>query len=105
MTFFKSREAILLGALVVLMALVASRFPSFIRPGNLIAVFTDSTPLLILALGQMAVILTRCIDLSVAANLALTGMVCAMINVAAPGLPHRRRARNCFGAWRGTWGH
>jgi rhamnose transport system permease protein len=87
MTFFKSREAILLGALVVLMALVASRFPSFIRPGNLIAVFTDSTPLLILALGQMAVILTRCIDLSVAANLALTGMVCAMINVAAPGLP------------------
>ena len=35
----------------------------------------------------MVVILTRCIDLSVAANLALTGMVVAMINVAMPGLP------------------
>jgi rhamnose transport system permease protein len=33
------------------------------------------------------VILTRCIDLSVAANLALTGMICAMVNVALPGLP------------------
>ncbi|MEP3036689.1 MAG: ABC transporter permease, partial [Pseudoruegeria sp.] len=87
MTFLKSREAILLGALVVLLILIASRFPSFILPSNLVAVFTDTTPLLILALGQMAVILTRCIDLSVAANLALTGMVCAMINVAAPGLP------------------
>jgi rhamnose transport system permease protein len=50
-------------------------------------VFNDTAPLIILALGQMVVILTRCIDLSVAANLALTGMVVAMINVAMPGLP------------------
>jgi rhamnose transport system permease protein len=35
----------------------------------------------------MIVILTRCIDLSVAANLALTGMVCAMLNLNYPGLP------------------
>jgi rhamnose transport system permease protein len=35
----------------------------------------------------MVVILTRCIDLSVAANLALTGMVVAMVNVAAPEVP------------------
>ena len=40
-----------------------------------------------LALGQMAVILTKCIDLSVAANLALTGMVVAMLNAAFPGVP------------------
>jgi rhamnose transport system permease protein len=33
------------------------------------------------------VILTRCIDLSVAANLALTGMVVAMLNNVMPGLP------------------
>ena len=31
--------------------------------------------------------LTKCIDLSVAANLALTGMVVAMINVVAPTMP------------------
>lgn len=87
MSFLKSRDAVLAAALLALMALIATRFPSFVTPSNLVAVFTDTTPLLILALGQMAVILTRCIDLSVAANLALTGMVCAMINVAAPDLP------------------
>ncbi len=87
MTFLKSREAILAGAILVLLALIATRFSGFVAPKNLVAVFTDTSPLIILALGQTAVILTRCIDLSVAANLALTGMVCAMINVAVPDLP------------------
>jgi rhamnose transport system permease protein len=85
--FLKSREAILAGAILVLLALIASRFPGFVEPGNLARVFTDTSPLLLLALGQTVVILTRCIDLSVAANLALTGMVCAMLNAAMPGLP------------------
>lgn len=83
----KSREAILSGAIIVLLGLIATRFPAFIAPSNLGAVFNDTAPLIILAIGQMIVILTKCIDLSVAANLALTGMVCAMINVAAPGVP------------------
>ncbi len=87
MKLLKSREAILFGAIVVLTTLIATRFPAFVAPDNLVAVFTDTAPLMILAMGQMVVILTRCIDLSVAANLALTGMVCAMINVAFPGLP------------------
>jgi len=81
------REMILGGAILVLLVLVASRFAGFVAPGNLANVFNDTAPLIILALGQMVVILTRCIDLSVAANLALTGMVAAMINVAMPGLP------------------
>ncbi len=81
------REGILAGAIIVLLGLVASRFPGFVAPSNLANVFNDTAPLIILALGQMVVILTRCIDLSVAANLALTGMVVAMINVALPGLP------------------
>ncbi len=83
----KSREAILLGAILVLLAMIAWRFPSFVSPGNLSNVFNDTAPLIILALGQTLVILTRCIDLSVAANLALTGMVVAMLNTAMPGLP------------------
>ncbi|ALI56267.1 ABC transporter permease [Celeribacter marinus] len=87
MTILKSREVILLGAILVLVALISTRFIGFIAPKNLVNVFNDTSPLIILALGQMVVILTRCIDLSVAANLALTGMICAMINVAAPGLP------------------
>ncbi|GAB5463265.1 MULTISPECIES: ABC transporter permease [Rhodobacterales] len=82
-----SREALLLGAITVLLALIASRFPAFVTPANLADVFNDTAPLILLAVGQMIVILTRCIDLSVAANLALTGMVVSMINVAFPGLP------------------
>lgn len=83
----KSREVLLVGVILVLTAIIASRFPTFVTPSNLMNVFTDTSPLIILAIGQAIVILTRCIDLSVASNLALTGMVCAMINVAYPDLP------------------
>ena len=85
--FVKSREALLVAVIVALLALIASRFPAFVAPDNLARVFNDTAPLIVLAIGQALVILTRCIDLSVAANLALTGMICAMINVAMPGLP------------------
>lgn len=81
------RETILASAILVLMVFISSRFSGFVAPSNLANVFNDTAPLIILALGQMVVILTRCIDLSVAANLALTGMAVAMINVALPGLP------------------
>ena len=83
----RSREALLVGVIIALLALIASRFPAFIRPENLVGVLTDTSPLNSLALGQAVVILPRCIDLSVASNLALTGMICAMLNVAYPGLP------------------
>lgn len=82
-----SREMLLTGAIVLLLGIIASRFPAFVTPANLANVFNDTAPLILLAIGQMIVILTRCIDLSVAANLALTGMVVAMLNVAMPGLP------------------
>jgi rhamnose transport system permease protein len=42
---------------------------------------------MILALGQMTVILTKSIDLSVAANLSFTGMAVAMMNAAYPAIP------------------
>lgn len=85
--FLKSREALLLAAIVALLVAIAARFPGFVAPANLASVFNDTAPLVILALGQMVVILTRCIDLSVAANLALTGMVVAMLDAAMPGVP------------------
>ncbi len=84
---FKSREILLTGIMLVLIAGIALRFPGFAAPGNLANVFNDTSILIILALGQMIVIVTRCIDLSMAANLALTGMAIAMISQAAPGLP------------------
>lgn len=82
-----SREAILLAAILLLIALISTRFPGFSAPSNLANAFNDTAPLILLALGQMVVILTKCIDLSVAANLALTGMVVAMLNTVAPGVP------------------
>lgn len=82
-----SRELLLLVVIGLLLAVIALRFPAFVAPSNLAVVFNDTSPLILLAIGQMIVILTKCIDLSVAANLALTGMVVALINIAAPGLP------------------
>ncbi len=87
MTLLKSREALLAAVIIVLTVGIAFRFPAFVVPANLVSVFNDTTPLIILAIGQMIVILTKCIDLSVAANLALTGMVCALLNGAGVPLP------------------
>jgi rhamnose transport system permease protein len=81
------REALLVLASVLLLAGITARFPAFSTPGNLASVFNDTAILIILALGQSAVILTRSIDLSMAANLAFTGMVVAMLNEAHPELP------------------
>ncbi|MGR3722387.1 ABC transporter permease [Abyssibius alkaniclasticus] len=82
-----SRETLLFAAIAALLGLIATRFPGFVTPSSLAGVLNDTSPLILLAIGQMIVILTKCIDLSVAANLALTGMVVAMLNTALPGLP------------------
>ena len=79
-TLMKSREALLVLVIAVMTAGIAYRFPAFVSLGNLANVFNDTAPLMILAVGQMIVILTKCIDLSVAANLALSGMVAALLN-------------------------
>ncbi len=82
-----SRDALLALALIALVGLVYLRFPAFASPNSLLGVFNDTSILIILALGQMAVILTRCIDLSMASNLALVGMCTAMLNSALPSIP------------------
>lgn len=81
------RDLTLAAILAGLVALIAWRSPGFAAPSNLAAVLNDTAILIILALGQAAVILTRGIDLSVAANLALTGMAVSMLNEAAPEVP------------------
>lgn len=85
--FLKQREVLLFVAILLVLVLVTLRFPRFAQPGSLLTIFNDTSILMMLALGQMAVILTRSIDLSMAANLAFTGMVVAMTNAAFPGLP------------------
>jgi rhamnose transport system permease protein len=83
----KNREIWLLAAILLLIGVISTRYGAFASPRNLANVFNDTSILMILALGQMVVILTRSIDLSMASNLAFTGMVVAMINAAFPAGP------------------
>lgn len=83
----KAREIWLALVILALLVVITFRAPGFVSPGNLISVFNDSSLLIILALGQMVVILTRSIDLSIASNVALSGMIIALINAAFPDVP------------------
>jgi len=64
---------------------VTFAFPGFASPRNLAGLLDDTAILIMLALGQMLVILVRGIDLSIAANLALCGMIAAVFDRAWPG--------------------
>ncbi len=83
----KQRELLLLFIIAIMIGLFSLRAPGFASPSNLANIFNDTSILIILALGQMSVILTKSIDLSVAANLAFTGMAVAMLNANFPDLP------------------
>lgn len=87
MNLFKQREPVLAAMVVLLVVAVGLREPAFLSAGSLANLVTDSTLLIMLALTQMLVIVTRGIDLSVASNLALCGMVAAMLGAHFPALP------------------
>lgn len=80
------REWLLLATIAALVLAVSLRAPVFLTWRNGLDIANDSAILAILALGQMLVLLTRGIDLSVASNLALSGMACALLGRAFPGL-------------------
>ncbi|WP_319411607.1 ABC transporter permease [uncultured Cohaesibacter sp.] len=83
----KSREALLATSWLALIAIAGIITPNFVTIPALRDLLTDLSILMVLALAQMIVILIRGIDLSVAANLAFTGMMVALLAVANPGLP------------------
>lgn len=83
----RSREFWLAVIIAAMIAATDFRAPGFASPSSLAGIFNDTAMLMILALGQMAVILTRSIDLSMASNLALSGMIVALVNAAWPGIP------------------
>ena len=78
------RDAAFAALTLALLIAVTVAFPGFAAPGNLAAVLNDTSILILLAIGQMLVIVTRGIDLSVAANLALSGMIVALFNRSFP---------------------
>ncbi len=84
--FLKYREAVLALIIALMVVGIGIRAPAFVTPDSLIGVLNDTGFLFMMALAQMLVILTRGIDLSVAANLALTGMIVGMVNEVYPNL-------------------
>jgi len=82
-----SRESGLALLTLAMVIALGWHWPQFATAASLRSAFDDTAILILLALGQMLVIVTRGIDLSVAANVALTGMVVALINFAHPQVP------------------
>jgi rhamnose transport system permease protein len=80
------REWLLVAIIGVIALAVGARAPVFLTWRNGLDIANDSAILAILVMGQMLVLLTRGIDLSVASNLALTGMACALVGRAFPGV-------------------
>jgi rhamnose transport system permease protein len=79
------RDLVFAALTLALFLAVTFAFPGFASPRNLAGLLDDTAILIILALGQMLVVLVRGIDLSIAANLALCGMIAAVFDRAFPG--------------------
>lgn len=84
---FNHRELILALVLVAGVAAIGTYQPVFLRWDNISDMLTETSVLFMMALAQMTVILTRGIDLSVAANLALSGMLAALVSQYYPDTP------------------
>ncbi|MDR7333989.1 ABC transporter permease [Roseateles asaccharophilus] len=81
------RDHLLLAVIAAIVLLVGWRAPVFLTGRNALDIANESALLAILVAGQVVVLLTRGVDLSVASNLALTGMACALVGKALPGTP------------------
>lgn len=83
----KSRELLLAVILALTVAGIGVYQPVFLQWQNISDMLTETSVLFVMALAQMVVILTRGIDLSVAANLALSGMLAALVSQYFPETP------------------
>jgi rhamnose transport system permease protein len=87
-SFLLRHRELALGLIIAAMvAGIGLYAPAFISAANIATVLNDTSILFMLVLAQMVVILTRGIDLSVAANLALSGMISASLAQHFPHLP------------------
>jgi len=82
----KFRELGLLTFIIVLSLIVQLNNTSFLTLENINDLMTNTAILSILSVGMMLVIITRGIDLSIGATLALSGMVSAMVVSSFPEL-------------------
>lgn len=65
--------------LILLFLLISIVTPNFLKPGNLSNIVAQTAVIAIVAMGQHLVILTRGIDLSVGANLALATVIGGLV--------------------------
>jgi rhamnose transport system permease protein len=80
------REVGLLGFILLLAVFIQFRNPKFLTLENLEDLITNTAILGILSIGMMMVLLTRGIDLSIGATLALSGMISALFVSANPNI-------------------
>jgi len=73
------REIALVAFIAILIMVVSLRSPYFFNLNNFRDILLDSSILMIIAIGQMMVIITRGVDLSVASTLAFSGMAVGLI--------------------------
>jgi rhamnose transport system permease protein len=85
--FIKFREVGIALIIVVLAALVTLRNPAFLTANNFRDIVLNISILVIVALAQTMVIITRGIDLSVGSTIGLTAMMVAFTIAAFPTLP------------------
>ena len=83
----RRREFSLFILILLLLIAVSLRAPNFFQLGNLYDIANDTSILIMVAIGQMMVIITGGIDLSVASGIALSGMSVAMLNQYYPNIP------------------
>src|SRR5687768_3444455 len=86
-TLLRNRELVLALILLIGIAAIGAYQPAFLAWVNISDMLTETSVLFMMALAQMVVILTRGIDLSVAANLALSGMMAALVSQYYPEVP------------------
>ena len=84
---FRRREAGVVAAILALAAPVALANPRFLSGENLATILTDAGLMWILVLGQMLVLVTRNIDLSVGSMVGLTAYLVALTVRDHPGIP------------------
>jgi len=81
------RELGIVAFILALAAIVSLRAPAFLSVDNFRDILLNIAILVIVALGQMLVIITRGIDLSVGSVIGLSAMMVSFTLVAVPGLP------------------
>lgn len=81
------REISLIILIGALLALVTMRAPMFLSGDNIQRIVNDTVILIMVSLGQLLVILTGGIDLSVGSIIAFSGMSASLINQAQPAIP------------------